>query len=322
MMTVSTRAWVFDVMSGVRHYFALARTVIVRISISHLISSTLRAFGVLWVMVEIVSYFFPDFVSFLRSSWWVFLVIGVSVGAWRGRPKLAVRATIAGTDAGIEVRVGDLFQQDGAFIISAPTSFDTSTEDGTIDEKSVQGQYTKRFCDSLENLDRQIEVSLDGVKFETRDKVDKPFGSRRKYPVGTVANVTFGGKKAYFVAIATLNSYKNATATRNELLDALPVLWENLRSRGGIEPINVPVLGSGFSRLNATREQLIREIAKSFVAATHSGKFTERLRIVISLSDYHEKKIDLEGLGRFLEQECAYSSFHVAVGTTRVGTAV
>ena len=71
------------------------------------------------------------------------------------------------------------------------------------------------------------------------------------------------------MAIATLNAHRIAFATRNDLLDALPVLWENIRTRGGMEPISVPVLGSGFSRLNAKREELVREIVKSFVAATH-----------------------------------------------------
>lgn len=297
-------------------------TLVARVSIAKIASNVLYAFGTLWLVIEMISYFFPDFVSLARASWWIFLIIGVLIGVWRGRPKLTVRAAIEGTDARIEIRVGDLFQQDGAVVVAAPTSFDTSLEDGTIDERSVQGQYTKRFCDSLESLDRHIGASLDGIDFEMRDEADKPYGSRRRYPVGTVASVTFGGKKAYFVAVATLNAHRNAFATRNELLDALPVLWENIRLRGGMDPINVPILGSGFSRLNATREELVREIAKSFVAATHAGRFSERLRIVISPSDFRERKIDLEGLGRFLEHECAYGGAREAPGVAKVGTAV
>ena len=317
-MTVYIGIWASDVMSYITHLLAL----VVRVSIAKLISNVLYAFGVLWLVVQIVSYFFPDLVSSVRDGWYIFLAGGISIGVWRGWPKRVVRAAIEGTDASIEIRVGDLFQQDGAVVVAAPTSFDTSMEDDTIDERSVQGQYTKRFCDSLESLDRQIEASLDGIEFEIRDEVDKPYGSRRRYPVGTVANVIFGGKRAYFVAVATLNAHKNAFATRNELLDALPVLWENIRMRGSMDPINVPILGSGFSRLNATREELVREIAKSFVAATHAGRFSERLRIVISPSDFREKKVNLEGLGRFLEHECAFGSAQEAPGEARVGTAV
>ena len=291
-----------------------------RISIWSIISSVVYAFGVLWLLVEIVSYFFPHLIPKVQEFWWIFLVVGICVGIYRGWPRLMVRSVIAGTDSGMEIRVGDLFQQDGAVVVAAPTSFDTSLEDGTIDERSIQGQYTKRYCDSLENLNRQIEASLKGVRFEIRDEVDKPYGSRRQYPVGTVAPISFKGKQAYFVAIATLNEHKNAFLTRDELLDALPALWENIRRRGNMSPIDIPIIESGFSRLNATREELIREIVKSFVAATHAGKFCEQLRIVISTKDFRERKVNLEILGRFLEHECMYGNVQKISSPPRVGT--
>ena len=256
-----------------------------------------------------------------RELWWIFPIVGGSVGLWRAWPRLAVQSDIGGTDASIEIHVGDLFKQDGIVVVAAPTTFDTAIEDGTIDEKSAQGQYTRLFCDSLENLDRQIEASLKGIEFVERDLADKPYGRRRQYPVGTVASVKFKDKRAYFVAIATLNSHRNAFATRHELLDTLPALWENVRTRGGMDPICVPVLGSGFSRLNATREELVREIIKSFVAATHVGRFCERLTIVISPKDFREKSIDLKSLGRFLDHECMYGDVPSPADSESQGTA-
>ena len=291
------------------------------VSIAAVGSSVLHALGVLWIAVEIVSYFLPAFTPTLQQSWWLFLVTGISMGVWRGWPRLVVRSKIKGTDATIEIRVGDLFEQEGAVVVAAPTSFDTSMEDETIDIESAQGQFTKRFCDSLENLNAQIEASLHDIDFEERDEAEKPYGSRRRYPVGTVASVIFKGKRAYFVAIATLNAHRNAFATRNELLDALPALWENIRTRGGMGPINVPIIGSGFSRLNATREELVREIIKSFVAATHAGRFCERLRIMVSAQDFRDSAIDLEALSRFLEHECTYGNVQEATEPTTVGTA-
>ena len=171
-----------------------------------------------------------------RELWWIFPIVGGSVGLWRAWPRLAVQSDIGGTDASIEIHVGDLLKQDGIVVVAAPTTFDTAIEDGTIDEKSAQGQYTRLFCDSLENLDRQIEASLKEIEFVERDLADNPYGRRRQYPVGTVASVKFKDKRAYFVAIATLNSHRNAFATRHELLDTLPALWENVRTRGAWIP--------------------------------------------------------------------------------------
>ena len=282
----------------------------------------LQAFGVLLLVTEICLTVFPEFVPQVREYWWIFLLFGAAVGLWRAWPRFVVQFEITGTDASIAIRVGDLFEQDGAIVVPAPTSFETAINDGTIDVKSVQGQYTNQFCDSFENLNQQIEMALEGIEFTERDVADKPFGSRKKYPVGTIAPVMCREKKAYFVAIATLNAHRIASATLNDLLDALPALWENIRTRGGMEPISVPVLGSGFSRLNAKREELVREIVKSFVAATHAGRFCERLTIVISPKDFQERKINLESLSRFLEQECQYGNTMRPTNSGTSGTAV
>ena len=309
--------WGFEVMSKWHYILALFSNV----SFAAIGSSVLHAFGVLWLAVQIVSYFRPSFITMVQQSWWMFVSVGLLIGAYRGWPRLVIRSKVKGTDSTIEIRVGDLFEQEGSVVVAAPTSFDTSMEDETIDVRSVQGQYTKRFCDSMENLNGQIEASLQGVDFEERDEAEKPYGSRRRYPVGTVASVIFKGKRAYFVSIATLNAHRIAFATRNELLDALPALWENIRTRGGIDPINIPIIGSGFSRLNATREELVREIIKSFVAATHAGRFCERLRIMVSAQDFRDSAIDLEALSRFLEHECTYGNVQETTEPTTVGTA-
>lgn len=271
------------------------------------VSSILQAFGVLWLIIEPTAFFFPNFANVVRDWWWVFPLTGVLIGLWRAWPRLTVKSKVAGTDAVIEIRVCDLFEQDGVLVVSSNTTFDTAMEDRTISKASTQGQFTNRFCDALENLDLQIERALDGIDFEERDPATKPYGKRNEYPVGTVASVICNTKSAYFVAIASLNANRNASATREDILDALPRLWEFVRTRGDLEPIAVPIIGSGLARVPATREELIREIIKSFIAAAQVGRFCENLTISISPVDYRERNIDLPALGRFLEHECLYA---------------
>ena len=275
-------------------------------TLREIIVGIINAAGILWLVVSLSNFFFPTYTSNLQQNWLIFLIPGLLWGIYQGRPKLAIRSIIEGTDASIEIIVGDLFDQEGTVVVAAPTSFDNSMDDNTIDKKSIQGQYIVRYCDSMDNLNQQINSSLKGIDFDLRDKLEKPYGSQRRYPVGTVANVVFNGKKAYFVALATLNEHKKASLTWNDLLDGLPRLWESIRLRGSTDPINVPILGSGFSRVNATREELVREIIKSFIAAIHSGCFCENLKIVISNSDFIDRKVDLDQLGSFLEHECTY----------------
>ena len=283
-------------LSGFRHF-----------SIWTFASSVLHAFGVLWLLIEPGVSLWPGFADFVRAWWWIVPGVGAGIGLWRAWPRLWVRSQICGTDAVIELLVGDVLEQDGVLVLGSNTTFDTSIEDGTISEKSVQGQYTTTYCDELANLDRQIQDSLKDVDYEARDRATKPYGKLAEYEIGTVSSAVCKGKRAYFVAIASLNANRVASATKDEILDALPRIWEFIRTKGGVDPIAMPILGSGLARVAATREELTREIIKSFIAAAQVGRFCEHLSIVVSSKDFRNGHIDLLALGRFMEHECTYT---------------
>ena len=282
-------------------------------------SSLLQSFGVLWLVVEAGNFFLPRFGSIALDWWWAFLITGAAVGLWRAWPHLSVKSRVSDTDALVEIRGCDIFSLGGALVVGSNTTFDTLIEDGTISDASVQGQFTRRFVDSVDELDRQIAVSLENTPFENRTE-DKPYGKHREYAIGTVASLSSSGKRAYMVAIASLNSYRVASTNREDVLDALPCLWEFVRSRGGLEPLCCPILGSGFSRVTAPREELIREIVKSFVAASRVGKFCEHLTIAISPEDSCRGYINLDALDRFLEHECKYARGQTPGPATPQGT--
>ena len=249
-------------------------------------SGILHTLGVVWLLIQLIYFFWPEYDQQIREwSWWA-LVLGVLEGTRRAWPRLSVKSQVRGTDAEIEIRVCNLFDQEKALIISSNTTFDTSIEDGTISSRSTQGQYTELFCDSLANLDRQIEHSLQEVDYVLKDEDTKPYGNTKEYPIGTVADVTCQGKRAYFLAVGRMDRNRVANASKEEVLDALPKLWEFVRSRGGLEPIAIPIVGSGFARTRATREELVREIAKSFIAAVREGRFCENLTIAGSPEDF------------------------------------
>lgn len=278
-------------------------------SFLELIKSILQALGILWLFVQITSFFFERYGwdDTIRSYWWLFFILGMIWGLYRAWPKLSVRERILDTDVEIEVRIGNMFSFPYAFIVGSNTTFDSTMENNTISPKSVQGQFTKRFCLSIDLLDKLLDDSLRGVPIKSnKNKTEKPFGKLKEYNLGTVAPVEINGRKAYFVAIAILNQHKVASVEREDFLDLLPRMWDGIRNRGGFEPLCCPILGSGFSRLNMTREELIREIIKSFIAATSEAKFSEKLVVVVTPSDFSAGHINLKEIKKFLEYECIY----------------
>ena len=276
-------------------------------SLLPIIASLLEPLGVLWLIIEPLSFFFPSFGKLVQPWWWLFLLGGCLLGLYRALPKLTASSRVQGTDSFIELRITDMFRVPAAFVIPYNRTFDTSLEDGIISLTSTQGQFTKLFfSDSRDELDRQICMSVDSTKGTALDSNDKPYGKQIEFPVGTVAKVSSSGQIAYLVAIGSLNKYKSASASTEDILDTLPMTWEFIRTRGELGALCCPILGSGFSRAAATREDLTREIIKSFVSACRAGRFCEKLTIAIAPSDFKSGKVNLETLRRFLEHECLY----------------
>jgi hypothetical protein len=59
------------------------------------------------------------------------------------------------------------------------------------------------------------------------------------------------------------------------------------------------ILGSGFCRIDASREDLFREILLSFLAASRDAKFCKSLTIVLYFRDVAEMNINLEAINDF-----------------------
>ena len=278
------------------------------------IAAVLSSFGALWLLLEIVSFFSGQASVTIKEYWWLFLISGLIAAFWLNRPIHEVSCHLTGRDVLLRICVGNLLKIDGAKVIASNTTFDTDTASGLISPKSLQGQFTSANYSSVSHLDHDLSAALSG-----RDSVPSPaakLGKANVYPIGTVASVAPKGNTAYFVAIAPLNSNGVATGTFEDLKVALPFLWEHITNAGSIDPLVVPVLGSGFARLPEKREEIVREILKSFVAACASRRFTNSLTIVIHPKDFYQYSVDLGELGAYLRHTCKYSEYGVG---TRVG---
>lgn len=270
--------------------------------------SVLTAFGALWVCVEILDFFFGGsrLLGWIVHNWWAFLLAGLAIAFFRATRPIGAR--ISNTDIRVEIRTGSLFSRrfGGALIVGSNATFDTSIEDGSISVDSVQGQFTTRyFREAVGDLDERLRTSLSPVRSKkVHTTQSKAFGKLNEYDMGTMAKVEALGKTAYFVAIARLNENKVAESELPEYLDALPVMWEGIRSRGTQGDIVCPVLGTGLSRLPLNRMDAIRVLVRSFVAAAQEGKLAERFTIVVPPRDLGH--LDLGLLNSWLHCECTH----------------
>lgn len=269
----------------------------------------LSTFGVLWGGIEMVAFFtdkttVPDW---LRNHWWLFGLLGFLYAAWMCRPRLSVSAKLNERDVTITIAIGDLFAFDGSHIIGTNTTFDTEVSRDLISERSIQGQFTLQFYGDAVQLDAELATALSDVEFEVL--IGKRRGKSKRYPLGTTVRLNPKDRTAYFTAIGHMNEYGNASGSYEGLLEALGQLWVCVSERGVKDHLVMPVLGTGFLRITQTREQVVREIIKSFIAACSQKTFCERLTIVLHEDDVRKHHIDINGLSRYLAHVCTYTQF-------------
>lgn len=274
-----------------------------------LVSAVLSSFGALWLTVDVAAFFlngtkWPDAI---RNSWLLFVVTGLVIAAWLCRPRLLVSHKLNGRDVTIAIAVGDLFTFPGDLVIGSNTTFDTRVSRELIDSKSVQGRFTEEFYNGETQLN--VELSAGLANLPSVVLPGPRIGKTDRFPMGTCVRLNPKVRTAFFLAIADINEHGSASGTFNDLLESLAKLWVFIGQRGTKRSLIMPVLGTGFSRLTNTREEVVRETIKSFIAACSEMTFTDSLTIVITPGDMRKHKISLEELDLFLGHVCRYATF-------------
>lgn len=246
------------------------------------------------------------------GHWWVVIAPAVAWSVKRSWPMREEEYRLELSDTKMAIRVDDILNVAGAIIVGTNTTFDTSISKGIISPDSLQGQFTKKYYDAEEHLDSDLEKSL---KHEEATPIEGDRkGKRQRYANGTVAKLEPRGKVTYWVAISDMNEHGVAASSREQVLEALGKLWQYISVRGDLGELAIPVLGTGRARIKHTRrEDMVKEIVNSFIAAASESRFCTKLTIVIAERDYREQQMDLRELGRYLEHCCRYT--HLRDGT-------
>lgn len=191
---------------------------------------------------------------------------------------------------------GDLFEQNASALVGMTTTFDT--EPGIIENSSVQGNLLhKIYGGSQTRLDAALAPAL--AEAETVGTITKP-GKQDVYPIGTVAVLPGQGTTHYYcVAYTSMDEHNRAKGTIRGILDSLDSVWDAADRNGNGEPICVPLLGQGQSRVpELTAEVAVRLIAFSFLLRARREPFSKELRIVVHPNEIN--KIDRTEFQAFL----------------------
>ena len=256
----------------------------------------LAVWGAVWLLADSGERFgFFDYQ--LKGHGWQLLIVSVLIVIWTRRPISRIAYKLPKSDVRIEIRVGDIFKQEGDLVVSTNTTFETDVPGGVIAADSLQGKFTQNYYDNnIAHLDGDITRALAGVPHQPNTGNGKP----NKYDIGTVAKVHVKGRYFYLLAMAEMNAHGNTQSSKQLVRTALNSLWTFVHQRGELGNMVIPVIGTGRGRTNATREETIKQIVKSFAQATARNRFANKLTIVIHPQDYRDSHLNLFELNDYL----------------------
>ena len=226
----------------------------------------------------------------------LFLVIGVLPGlayffldgyCFSGFLRRAVAIPNPGSDTKVTVKFGDLFQEPGWKAIGVNDFFDSNVDEDLVSSRSLHGYALTTFWrDNRGDWQRQIRESLCG-KQASRESRSK--GNRLRYPIGTTARACTDKHKFLFVALGQTDSANNvASANAESLIRAVRGMVAEARAACSMEPLAIPLMGSGLTRTGIKNSVLVDLIITAVLEESRNGRVTGEIKIVLPEDKMHD----------------------------------
>lgn len=265
--------------------------------------------GFLTIVITIVE-FFPsllDLSTFLKEKSFliVFSAFSIAYGIIKNRPRNQFVFKINNRDIELGLHIGKLERTKSAYIVPVNSEFDMNLNGSVQASQSVKSMIIRKYFASDHNtLQQKISKELKSKIYTTQKE-------NGKYKLGTTVRIQTDDKKKAFYFV--VNSHKlndsRVEAQESGLSLTLSGLWSYISTHGAKEHISVPLLGTGNGRLKIPREEVYKEIVRSFVASCSGKSYCERMTIVIRDEDVTKCKINIEELVEFTKLHTEYVDF-------------
>lgn len=236
----------------------------------------------------------------------IILIVGIIVVIVANWPKREYLFNIKNRDIKIKLKIGDLLKEKAAIVVPTNSTFDTNTENDFISINSVQGQVqNKYFKNNITTLDYLIEKELaDKQYIELKDREKT---KTKRYEIGTTVEINQNGCRFYFLADSDINAKgKTINPSTMNITDSLSRLWQYIGEYGHVEPIAIPIIGTGRMGIVDSREEILKHIIFSFVANNTTKKIATELIICIRKDDIKKYNIDINKIVEYIKYTCEY----------------
>lgn len=268
-----------------------------------LVIHSLAAFGLLALLLQFyqavwASAPFPDHEMLVVGA---VAALSVAYGLARIMAPGPIRRQFHHPDFLIEVRPGDLFdEQDAHLVIGFSDAFDTD-DDRVIHHASLQAQFLRReYSDNVTRLNADLDTALadESIAAEA-SRAAKHYGKLHRYPVGTVAVLGSPSRHFFCLAYSKMTDDLVAQSSSEFIWLSLAHLWETIFRHAQRGRVAMPVIGTGLARINSLDlSGMLKLLLLSYVSASRRAVVTNTLTIVVTPREFNS--LDRTELRAFL----------------------
>lgn len=214
-----------------------------------------------------------------------------------------------GNDTRILIKFGNLFAEDGWKAIGVNDFFDSIVDEDLVSSQSLHGYVLKTYWhENRSDWDKQISSSLrhqEGVR-ERRSK-----GNQLRYEIGATGRACAKDQKFLFVALGKTNATDNVTSANAELLiKAVRGMVCEARAACSLEPLIIPLMGSGLARVGIKNSVLVDLIVTAVLEESRNGRVTNEIKIVLPEEKSHHINLKTTlGIGHMANRTGTYFAF-------------
>lgn len=188
----------------------------------------------------------------------------------------------------IDIKVGDIFEENGLKIVAFNEYFDTQVDNKVISETTLNGIYIKKLVGNVDELDNLMNTDAhlrDKILLE--DNSSRPYGKKKKFRLGTI----FQHNDYLLTAFSRFDNDNRAYLHMNDYINFLLNFWNEIDILYAGRSVSIPLLGSGITRLKEynmiSDQELLELLIWSFKVSRIKFTYPSQVSIIV-----HESKKD------------------------------
>lgn len=197
----------------------------------------------------------------------------------------------------LEIKFGDLFEEDGLKVIAFNEYFDTQVDDKVIAKNSLNGLFLDKFIDDIIEFDDVISNDSYLNERITGRSITRKSGKAIQYKLGSI----FVFEDFLLTAFSHFDKENRAYLSMQDYIGCLLEFWNEIDIIYAGRTIVLPLLGSGITRFkgyeNVSEQELLEIILWTFKVSRIKFHYPSKVKIIIS-SDKMDK-ISLFDLSKF-----------------------